>query len=199
MLRALLVALDGWVSAGKEPPASRVPRRLDGTLVAALPRAELGFPTIPGVHFDGLMSTGDLLDFGPYGGEGILGTLPPEVTSPYPALVPRRRDGHDVAGIRVPAVQAPLATHTGWAVRAAEYAGNDLCDAAGQRLPLPRTEAERLAQGDPRTSVAERYGTAAAYVAAVERSARNLHRDGLLLAEDVERIVAGAEARSRAW
>lgn len=43
------------------------------------------------------------------------------------------------------------------------------------------------------------YATAAAYVAAVERSARNLHRDGLLLAEDVERIVAEAEARGSAW
>ncbi len=200
VLRALLLALDGWVSAGKEPPASRVPRRRDGTLVAALPRPELGFPKIPGVHFDGLMSTGDLLDFGPHAGEGILTVLPPAITSPYPALVPRTdADGHDVAGIRVPAVQAPLATHTGWAVRAAEYAGNDLCDAAGQRLALPRTKAERLAKGDPRPSLEERYATPAAYVAAVAGSARNLHRDGLLLAEDVERIVAEAEARSRAW
>ncbi len=200
VLRALLVALDGWVSAGKEPPASRVPRRRDGTLVAALPREELGFPKIPGVHFDGLMSTGDLLDFGPHAGEGVLTVLPPEITLPYPALVPRTdADGHDVAGIRVPGVQAPLATHTGWAVRAAEYAGNDLCDAAGQRLALPRTRAERLAHGDPRPSIAERYATAAAYVAAVERSARNLHRDHLLLAEDVERMVAEAEARSGAW
>ena len=175
VLRALLVALDGWVSAGKEPPASRVPRRRDGTLVAALPRAELGFPKIPGVHFDGLMSTGDLLDFGPHAGKGILTVLPPAITSPYPALVPRTdADGHDVAGIRVPAVQTPLATHTGWAVRAAEYAGNDLCDAAGQRLALPRTKAERLAQGDPRASLEERYATPAAYVAAVEASARNL-------------------------
>ena len=123
VLRALLVALDGWVSAGKAPPASRVPRRRDGTLVAALPRAELGFPKIPGVHFDGLMSTGDLLEFGPHAGKGILTVLPPAITSPYPALVPRTdADGHDVAGIRVPAVQTPLATHTGWAVRAAEYA-----------------------------------------------------------------------------
>ena len=37
-LRALLVALDEWVSAGKTPPASRVPRRANGTLVASLPQ-----------------------------------------------------------------------------------------------------------------------------------------------------------------
>ena len=200
VLRALLIALDEWVSAGRPPPASRVPRRRDGTLVAPLPQAELGFPRIPGVHFDGLLSTGDLLDFGPRADAGILDVLPPRVTSPYPVFVPRTdADGNDVAGIRVPDVQAPLATHTGWAVRAAEYAGDDLCDAAGQQLAFPRTKADRLASGDPRRSLEERYATPAAYVAAVERAARNLERDRLLLAADVERIVAEAGARSRAW
>ena len=48
-LRALRVALDEWVSTGREPPASRVPRRSDGTLVPALPRTVAGFPEIPGV------------------------------------------------------------------------------------------------------------------------------------------------------
>src|SRR5262249_151804 len=33
VLRALLVDLDQWVTAGTEPPASRMPRRADGTLV----------------------------------------------------------------------------------------------------------------------------------------------------------------------
>ena len=197
VLRALLVALDEWVSAGTEPPASRVPRRADGTLVEALPREHLGFPAIPGVHYDGLLSTGDLLDFGPHAGDGILGVLPPGVTEPYPALVPRTdADGNDLAGIRVPDVAAPLATYTGWAVRAAAYAGNDLCDAAGQQLAFPRTRAERLARGDPRLSVEERYGGRDGYVEAVERATRALRQERLLLAEDAERIIAAAQARS---
>jgi hypothetical protein len=45
--RALLVALDEWVSAGKAPPASRTPRLGDGTLVAA---DQLSFPAIPGIQ-----------------------------------------------------------------------------------------------------------------------------------------------------
>ncbi len=197
VLRALLVALDEWVSKGKEPPASRVPRRADGTLVEALPREHLGFPAIPGVHYDGLLSTGDLLDFGPHAGDGILSVLPPEVTEPYPALVPRTdADGNDMAGIRVPDVAAPLATYTGWAVRAAEYAGNDLCDAAGQELAFPRTRAERLAHGDPRPSIEERYGGRDGYVSAVEQAVRALQQDRLLLAEDTERIIAAARTRS---
>ena len=197
VLRALLVALDEWVTAGKEPPASRVPRRADGTLVEALPREHLGFPAIPGVHYDGLMSTGDLLDFGPHAGEGILSALPPAVTEPYPALVPRTDvDGNDMAGIRVPDVAAPLATYTGWAVRAAEYAGNDLCDAAGQEIAFSGTRAERLERGDPRPSIEERYGGRDGYVEAVEEATRALQQNRLLLAEDVERIVAAARARS---
>ena len=197
VLRALLVALDEWVSEGKEPPASRVPRRADGTLVEALPREHLGFPAIPGVHYDGLLSTGDLLDFGPRAGDGILSVLPPEVTEPYPALVPRTdADGNDVAGIRVPDVAAPLATYTGWAVRAAEYAGNDLCDAAGQQIAFPPTRAERLARGDPRPSIEERYDGRDGYVAAVERAVRALQQDRLLLAEDAERLIAAARTRS---
>ena len=44
VLRALLVALDQWVSTGDEPPASRVPRVADGTLVAPLPRRASASP-----------------------------------------------------------------------------------------------------------------------------------------------------------
>jgi hypothetical protein len=112
VLRALLVALDQWVSTGVEPPASRVPRVADGTLVAPLPRESVGFPAIHGVTYNGRMHTGDLFDFGPKFAEGILTTLPPRlVGTPYPALVPKTdADGNDVAGIRIPEVAVPLLT-----------------------------------------------------------------------------------------
>ena len=172
----------------------------NGTLVEALPREHLGFPAIPGIHYDGLMSTGDHLDYGPHTGEGIMTVLPPGVTEPYPALVPRTdADGNDMAGIRVPDIAAPLATYTGWAVRAAAYAGNDLCDAAGQQIAFPSTRAERLAHGDPRPSVEERYGGRGGYVAAVEEVTQALQQDRLLLTEDAQRIIADAQARSRDW
>lgn len=196
-LRALMVSLDQWVSAGTPPPASRVPRRADGTLVSPLPREILGFPEIPGVHYDGLMSTGDLLEFGPSASSGILSVLPPKVTSPYRAFVPKTdTDGHDVAGIRFPEIEVPLATHTGWGVRASEYAGNDLCDASGQRIPFSETKAARLAVGDPRLSIEERYESREVYVRLVTEAARALQQDRLLLAEDVEQIIANARAQS---
>src|SRR6267142_5423864 len=53
--RALLVALDGWISNGTLPPASRYPSRSDGTLV--LPAIdEVGFPRIPGFAYTSRMA-----------------------------------------------------------------------------------------------------------------------------------------------
>ncbi len=192
--RALLVALDQWVTAGTEPPASRVPRRADGTLLPSLPQEGVGFPHIPGVTYNGLMTTGDLFDYGPRFGDGILTVLPPVLLgSPYPAFVPvTDADGNDMAGIRLPDVAVPLATYTGWGLRAAAFAGDDLCDAAGRKIDFRRTRAERLADGDPRLSVEERYRNHGAYVSQVAHAANGLVRGGLLLEEDRERIVEAA-------
>lgn len=197
-LRALLVALDEWVSQGKKPPKSRVPRREDGTLVSSLPQSVVGFPHIPGVTYNGLMTTGDLFDYGPVFDDGILTILPPIlVGSPYPAFVPKTdADGNDSAGIRLPEVAVPLATYTGWALRAAAFAGDDLCDAAGQKIDFRQTKAERLAVGDPRPSIEERYRTHEKYVKKVAHAANELHQQRLLLGEDVERYIEAAEASS---
>ena len=130
----------------------------------------------------------------------VLTILPPNVSSPYPVFVPKTdADGNDIAGIRLPEIAVPLATYTGWGVRAAQYAGNDLCDAAGQQIPFYRTKDERLAHGDPRLSVEERYASHHDYVTAIAEAARGLRRDRLMLDEDVERSIAAAEARSRDW
>jgi Alpha/beta hydrolase domain len=199
-LRALLVALNEWASENKTPPASRVPRRADGTLVASLPQETAGFPSIPGVTYNGLMTTGDLFDFGPFFGDGILTTLPPLfLGSPYPALIPKTDpDGNDVAGVRLPVITAPVATYTGWSLRASAFAGDDLCDAFGQKLDFRQTKSERLAVGDTRLSIEERYPNHGAYVSAVAQAANNLHQQRLLLGEDVERIVqAAAESAVR--
>ncbi len=207
VLRALLVALDEWVTADVAPPASRVPRVSDGTAVFAVPqpatvsglvpRAKLGFPAIPGVEYTGVFSTRYLLDFGPRFEEGILDRQPPAFGGrpTYPAFVSRTdEDGNEVAGIRLPPVAAPVATTTGWALRGAGYGRGDGCEAAGQLLPFPATRAARLASGDPRRSLEERYGTHAGYVAAVTRAARALARERLLLERDMQRYIDEAAA-----
>jgi hypothetical protein len=194
-LRALLVDLDAWVTEGEAPPADRLPRVADGTLVPPLPQAGMGFPQIPGVTYNGVHHTGDLFDFGPDFNKGVLSVLPPRlVGSPYPVLVPKTdADGNDIAGIRMPDVTVPVATYSGWALRAD---GLDGCDANGQRIGFAKTKAERLAAGDPRLSLEERYADHATYVNLVKRAAEDLKAQRLLLDEDVAATVAAAQAAS---
>jgi hypothetical protein len=195
VLRALLVDLDAWVTEGEAPPPDHLPRVADGTLVPPLPQAGMGFPQIPGVTYNGVHHTGDLFDFGPDFDKGILSVLPPRlVGSPYPVLVPKTdADGNDIAGIRLPDVTVPVATYSGWALRAD---GLDGCDTAGQRIAFAKTKAERLAAGDPRLSLEERYPDHATYVNLVTRAAQELKAQRLLLDEDVAATIAAAQAAS---
>ena len=192
--RALFLALDQWTN-GKLPPSSRVPRLDDGTLVSPLPQSEVGFPNIPGVTYTGLKTTRYLLDYGPgFYTDGIATINPPLFTAPYqdnpvngpiyPSYVPKTdSDGNDIAGIRLPDVTVPLATYTGWALRSGPQA-NDGCEAAGQYIPFARTSAERLASGDPRPSVEERYPSFGQYYSEVIRAIDGLVRERLMLCED---------------
>ena len=193
-LRALLVDLDKWITHHSDPPESQLPRRTDKTLVPSLPQVDMGFPDIQGVTYNGRLHEGDRLDFGPLFEQGVLTTVPPIVDSPYPVLVPKTdTDGNDIAGVRLPDVAVPLATYTGWGLRAGAAAG-DGCDAAGQKIDFPTTKAEREATGDPRLSIEERYPSHEKYVRMVTHVARELRRRRLLIDEDVERYIQEAEA-----
>ncbi|HVH89932.1 MAG TPA: alpha/beta hydrolase domain-containing protein, partial [Candidatus Acidoferrum sp.] len=57
---------------------------------------------------------------------------------------------------------------------------------------FPTTKAERLAKGDPRLSVEERYQNHGQYVAQVARAADRLVRQRLLLDEDAVTIITQA-------
>ncbi len=191
VLRALLVDLDQWVSSGTEPPASRMPRHANRTLVPTLPQESVGFPAIPGVVYNGRNHSGDLFDFGPLFDKGLLSVLPPKLLgTPYPALVPRTdADGNDVAGIRLPDVAVPLATYTGWNLRAVPPGANDGCDASGQKIDFAGRQAERLANGDPRLSLEEHYPSHDGCVSAVTRVATDLEQQRLLLDQDVQTYI----------
>ena len=195
-LRALLVDLDAWVTAGTAPPADRLPRVADGTLAPPLPQEASGFPRIPGVVYNGVHHTGDLWDFGPDVDKGFISVLPPRlVGTPYPVFVPKAdTDGNDIAGVRLPEVAVPVATYTGWALRAD---GLDGCDAAGQKIAFAKTKAERLAAGDPRPSLEERYGGREAYVAKVAAAAEALVVERLLLPADAAAYVTAAKECDR--
>jgi hypothetical protein len=68
------------------------------------------------------------------------------------------------------------------------------CDAAGQRIAFAETRAARLAAGDSRLSIQERYQDHATYVSLVTAAADKLERQRLLLDQDVGAYIAAAEA-----
>ena len=188
--RALVIALREWVVTGNEPPATRFPRLADGTLAASLPQAELGFPAIPGVRYNGKVNHLFVNDYST--------PLPRhEPGAEYPVLVPRvDADGNEIGGIRSAPLQAPLGTYTGWNLRAAGFIEDEPCYLSGSYIPFAPTAAERTATGDPRRSLQERYPTREAYVQAVETATRTLVAERLLLAEDAERLTRAAHAQA---
>lgn len=207
--RALWEAMDLWSTKGVAPPPSSVPHLSDGTLVSALPQSAVGFPQIPGVSFTGLKSTRYLLNYGPdFYRTGIMTVNPPVITPPmfenpkngpiYPTYVPKTdADGNDIAGIRLPDVTVPLATYTGWALRAGAQAG-DGCEGTGQMIPFAKTKAERMASGDPRLSIEERYPSFAVYAEKVKGAVQDLVAKRLMLPEDaqpaIDRLLRAGEA-----
>jgi hypothetical protein len=186
--RALLVALDEWVSDGKAPPASRMPRLADGTLVAP---DKVAFPGIPGTVVARRVSEfGVLKDW-----------VKPEIdrSKPYRPLVPQvDADGNETSGILLPDIAVPLGTHTGWNLYKSPYPEGELCDRFGTYVPFAATRAERDAKGDPRPSLEERYGDQASYVRRVEQAVKKLVAARLLLAEDGELFVAKAKSEETA-
>jgi hypothetical protein len=63
----------------------------------------------------------------------------------------------------------------------------------GSFIPFARTKAERLAAGDPRLSIEERYPTRGIYVAAVKKATDRLVAQRHLLPEDATLLVSQAE------
>ncbi|MBD3872843.1 MAG: tetratricopeptide repeat protein [Acidobacteria bacterium] len=187
--RALLIALDQWVSRGVEPPASRIPKIADGTLVGLEAWRE-AFPEIPGVELPPSYYQPLRLDLGPrWSSQGIADNVPPKTGPRYVALVPQvDADGHEIAGIRLPEVDVPLVTFTGWNLRSPVFS-NTIRRNSGAVWPLPLTEDEREAAGDSRLSIAERYAARADYMLQVSECLLELRRDRLLLDEDVATLL----------
>ncbi|HEX3342731.1 MAG TPA: alpha/beta hydrolase domain-containing protein [Pseudolabrys sp.] len=199
--RALWEALDQWSTRGVAPPPSQVPKLSDGTLVPPLPQSAVGFPKIPGVTYTGLKTTRYRFNLGPDFYKNFIPTINPPVFTPpyednpangpiYPSYVPKTdSDGNDIAGVRLPELTVPLATYTGWGLRSGVWA-NDGCEASGQYIPFKATAAERMAAGDPRPSVQERYPSFAMYRSGVMRAINDLVRNRFMLCDDAGNVFA---------
>jgi hypothetical protein len=181
--RALLVALEAWVTDGVEPPRSQVPRTSDGTAVS---RKEVlsGFfhaaaPDLASLRY------ARSIDLGPDADRGI-GHWPVRLGETYVDVVSAvDADGNEIAGIRLPAVAAPLAAYTGWNPRRHI---DELPDVLYERI------GSKLSYPPGRPSVTERYPTRDDYAAAVRAVAESLVAERFLLTDDIDAVVTKAVA-----
>lgn len=203
MRSALIARLVEWVKTNRPMPESKYPTIADGTLVKNT-NAAMGFPSIPGAPMpEGVQFPLVDYDLGPhfrYADQSGIVTKVPVVKGTLPQLVVRvDADGNEVAGIKSPLLSAPLGTYTGWNVTTSGLYSGQLCgppfgaSPIGGFIPFAKTKAERVASGDPRLSLEERYKDHDGYVRAVRTAADKLVSDGYLLAEDAESMVSGAE------
>ncbi|WP_046869451.1 alpha/beta hydrolase domain-containing protein [Microvirga massiliensis] len=205
-MRALLTALTAWVKDDKDPPASVVPRIVDGTLVAPdqvrfppIPANAYGNVRRPAVRFLSVHNPLHPADYGPEYNpadmSGVITQEPPGIgTASYGILVPQvDEDGNDVGGLRSAHLQVPIGTYTGWNLGRAGRFENGFCSLQGSFIPFARTKLERLDSGDRRLSLEERYLTKEAYVEAMRGATSRLVSDRLLLPEDAKRLLQQAE------
>ena len=188
LMRAALYHLDRWVTHDAEPPPNRYPNHAERTIIYVHDVANW-FRALPGVEFPDYQKTIHRLDFGP--DRATPAQIPPAVGAAYPSLVSSLdADGNEIGGVRLPAIAVPLATYTGWNVRHADIGGAGQALApggtvVGGAIPFALTRAERLASGDVRPSIEERYASRDEYLARVREYADALAAAGYLLAEDV--------------
>ena len=201
--RALFEHLQAWVTEGVEPPPSAVPRLADATAVErsqVLVRAT----SIPAMHLPQLdvIHSEHVVDLGPDADPGV-GRWPLTLGATLPAWVSAvDADGNEVAGIRVPEIAAPIATYTGWNPRRPVAGLPDvLYEFVGSRIAFARTTEERLASGDPRPSIGERYRDRDDYAVKARAAADDLVARGFLLTGDrdaaVDRAIASYDAATR--
>jgi hypothetical protein len=195
--RAIMAALVDWVVKDAPPPPSRYPHLDRGELVAPT-QAAMGFPAIPGAPLPGILVPLFDYDFGPgfhhSDVSGVISNAPPVIRAVLPMLVPRvDADGNEIAGVRSVLLEAPLGTYTGWSPTARGFFKGSIQSLGGGFIPFAKTKAERLASGDPRLSLEERYGTHEKYVARVKAAAEHLVAERFMLQDDADRIISQAE------
>ena len=161
-------------------------------------RKSTSFPNIRSVRYQGLHNRQLFLDYGPHIGRGRMDVHPPRQIGhgAYTILVPKvDRDGNDVAGIRLPAVQVPIGTYNGWNLQPRRLAEDELSGLLGSFIPFAKTKAERNKLRDPRLSLQERYKNPSDYVKKISHAARILVDQRYLLPDDAERIIDEAKKR----
>jgi len=181
-LRALLVALDEWVTRGRMPPASAYPSRGGDTpTLVTIEEAAVLYPRILDSPYSvDALNRLNLVDHS---------EEPPLIGPLYPVFVTRpNADGNPVGAIVPPEISVPYATYSGRNLRAETHSPGEACNLSGSYIIFPATATE----GDDRTSIADRYpGGQAQYSQMRSAAVDELIRQGYVLEQDRASLSAG--------
>ena len=177
-MRALLVAMEAWLKDDKEPPPSQIPLVAKDQLVTI---GAFAFPKVPDVKTPKIKREAYRLDFS---------VEPPKIGAAYPTLLPQvNLDGNETSGIRMPEVQVPLASYTGWNLRSKNIgAPEELYSMVGSWIPFPINQIDRERRKDPRESIEERYKSKREYLERITSAAQKMVSDGFLLDRDIPKL-----------
>jgi hypothetical protein len=204
LVNVLRLAMRNWITNGTPPPPSRYPTLAGGTLVDPT-QAAMGFPSgVPGIPASIFLPENFVnpvldYDWGPnfdeFNATGFATNLPPPIKSVIRMKVPRvDADGNELGGVPTVLRDAPLGTYLGWNITSSGFHAGQVCNYTGGMVPFAHTRAERLANGDPRLSLEERYGSHTGYVSKVSAAALNAFFQGYLLKADVGSLISQASA-----
>jgi hypothetical protein len=199
--RALYVALVDWVVKGTLPPPSAYPNLKDGMLVVAT-SASMGWPNIPHAPKpDGVLNGMYDYDYGSafhYNDDsGVIANVPPPIRRAIFPLVPKvDADGNELGGVPSLLHRVPLGTYTGWNPIPTGALKGHQRQLQGGYIPFAKTKAERLANGDPRLSIEERYPSAEAYYRQAHKQADLLVKQRYLLPEDAARLLSEIKSQT---
>ncbi len=199
---ALRFHFRNWVMQDVAPPPSRYPTLADKHLVDATKEA-MGFqalpglpPTIPGKFINPVLDYDFGSQFNYSDASGVPTVAPPKIKRVIRMLVPRvNADGNELGGVPVVLHDAPLGTYLGWNITAGgerPFHAGQICNYAGGMIPFAKTQAERMANNDPRLSLEERYGTHEGYINTVRAAAQIAVIQGFLLQADADNLIKQA-------
>ncbi|MDE2746067.1 MAG: alpha/beta hydrolase domain-containing protein [Chloroflexota bacterium] len=175
LMRAALVNLDRWTAGESEPPPTCVPSLSNGTAATRDDVLSQLSDRVTTPDADRL-SRVRTVDWS---------TLPPVEGDEYQGYVSAIDDvGNEVAGLRLPDLTQPLGLHTGWNPRHPETGGEHLT-----------SHFVGLTQWLSRDEILARYGDRASYLDRVRADAERLATDCIILAEDIDLVVANCAER----
>ena len=205
-MRALMSALTAWVLDDVTPPESAVPRIAEGTLVSP---DQVRFPPIPANRYGGVErpaastarvhDTLHVLDFGPlYRAQDFERHHHARAPARKISKLWRAGDAGRCRRQRYRRRRIGVLASADRHLYGLEFGRKDrfengMCNLQGSFIPFAATRAERLAVGDPRLSIEERYPTKESYLAAFKKAADGLVAGRYLLPDDAKLLVERAE------